>query len=443
MTLSENFMRTNDSNQRGQGSSSRVATSVFTLLGVGVALLMINPFATADDEALIMTPPGFTRPGEPKTAAGANAARLKITVVDRATDRLTPCRVNVVGPDGEFYQPAYNPLSPYSLAGRWPETGKGNRQGKGPFRYFGRFFYSTGETEVPVPPGRLRVEVWKGFEYRPLVRNEMDAAKPVDVAVKLERTTPMSALGYHLVTRISTSRARPKRRSSDPRLARSRGYPVRLDPGLQRTAWPVCGRRWRPWPHRSSAEWEIPRFTPRRYLDRLGAGISQHDLWPPELLLAQFAGFEEKEGRCQQLATLWRRWAAKRRRKAGLPFMPTADIRKSIYADFVRKLWTPSSCFSSASIVESSWRAGITFSISAIGFRASEPAIIPLAANWAIAGPMFSKDQAELRRLAEAAAEGRSFVTSGPLLLLEVDGSGRAESFAQQRGRARMAYRSA
>ena len=73
---------------------------------------------------------------------------------DRATNRLTPCRINVVGADGNFYQPAENRLSPYSLTGQWPDTGKGNRQGKGPFRYLGRFFYTTGETEVAVPAGQ-------------------------------------------------------------------------------------------------------------------------------------------------------------------------------------------------------------------------------------------------------------------------------------------------
>ena len=36
-----------------------------------------------------------------------------------------------------------------------------------PICYLGRFFYSWGENEIDVPPGPVRVEVWKGLEYLP------------------------------------------------------------------------------------------------------------------------------------------------------------------------------------------------------------------------------------------------------------------------------------
>src|SRR5262249_61928729 len=88
--------------------------------------------------------------------------------VAAATGRPTPCRVNVVGPDGNFYQPPSNRLSPYSLTGEWPRSGKGNRAGKGPFRYLGRFFYTTGQVTVPAPAGLVCVEVWKGLEFLPV-----------------------------------------------------------------------------------------------------------------------------------------------------------------------------------------------------------------------------------------------------------------------------------
>ncbi len=110
--------------------------------------------ALADDEAYVVTPTGFTTPGTAKTASGSATGRLRIKVRDRATGRPTFCRLNVVGPDGHFYQPPANPLSPYTLTGQWPETGKGNRQGKAPIRYLGRFFYSSGEIDVAVPAGR-------------------------------------------------------------------------------------------------------------------------------------------------------------------------------------------------------------------------------------------------------------------------------------------------
>ena len=153
--------------------------------------------AAADDEAIVFTPRGFDRPGVARTASGDSCGRLKITVVDRATNQPTPCRINVVGPDGDFYQPAPNRLSPYSLTGAWPETGKGSRPGKGPFRYLGRFFYTTGEIEVAVPIGLSRVEVWKGCEYEPVERTVTVAAgQSASLSIQLERTTPMAAMAY-------------------------------------------------------------------------------------------------------------------------------------------------------------------------------------------------------------------------------------------------------
>jgi len=154
--------------------------------------------AMADDEAYLMTPHGFTQPGLPKIASGERIGWLQINVRDRATGLPTFCRLNVVGPDGNFYQPAPNPLSPYSLTGQWPGTGKGNREGKAPIRYMGRFFYSSGQVEVSVPAGRVRIEAWKGFEYRPVARSmEVAAGETKPLAIELERTVPMAAHGYY------------------------------------------------------------------------------------------------------------------------------------------------------------------------------------------------------------------------------------------------------
>ncbi len=154
--------------------------------------------AVLDDDGLVITPPGFSRAGVARTASPEGSARVKITVRDRATDRITPCRINVVGPDGNFYQPAPYRLTPYSLTGQWPDSGKGNRQGKGPFRYLGRFFYTTGESQVDVPPGAVRIEVWKGFEYQPIERKVTASTREsISVSLELERRTPMAAMGYY------------------------------------------------------------------------------------------------------------------------------------------------------------------------------------------------------------------------------------------------------
>jgi putative membrane-bound dehydrogenase-like protein len=154
--------------------------------------------AAADDDALLFTTPGFARPGQPRSASAPDAATLRITVVDRASGKPTACRLNVVGPDGNFYQPRPTHLTPYSLTWQWPKTGKGNREGKAPYRYYGRFFYSTGQVEVKVPAGAVRVEAFKGFEYRPaLVRVEPAAGVRQEVKLELDRAVDMRALGHH------------------------------------------------------------------------------------------------------------------------------------------------------------------------------------------------------------------------------------------------------
>ncbi len=166
-----------------------------------VAIVFVSSARTtsADDETYVMTPPGFAEPGLPKTASGANSARLQILIRDRATSLPTACRINVIGPDGNFYQPAANRLSSNSLVGQWPKTGKGNREGKSPIRYFGRFFYATGEVELTVPCGLVRIEAWKGFEYQPVaIRVNVTANHPPDaVRVELDHAVPMDSMGYY------------------------------------------------------------------------------------------------------------------------------------------------------------------------------------------------------------------------------------------------------
>ncbi len=172
----------------------RVWVALATLLVISIPAQC----ASANDDAHVFTPPGFTKPGVVKTALGATTGRLRMIIRDRTRGGPTACRLNVVGPDGNFYQPAPNPLTPYSLTGQWPQTGKGNREGKAPIRYLGRFFYSTGEVELAVPAGSVRVEVWKGFEYQPISKNiAVAAGETKHESIELERTVPMAAYGYY------------------------------------------------------------------------------------------------------------------------------------------------------------------------------------------------------------------------------------------------------
>lgn len=176
---------------------------VFALLGLaGVAYSQHGKFDKTPlnpaDEAYIFTPPGFTVPGKPAKAAGEAVGKLQVTVTDTATGKPTFCRVNVVGADGNFYEPADNPLAAHSLTGTWPERLAGNRPSKAPIRYFGHFFYTNGQFTVDVPAGAARVEVWKGLEYRPaVVATEVQAGQTAPVNVAITRTAPMAARGWY------------------------------------------------------------------------------------------------------------------------------------------------------------------------------------------------------------------------------------------------------
>lgn len=141
---------------------------------------------------------GFPQEGVPKTASGAETSPIRIVVRDSATRKPTPCRIAVVGPDGNFYQPSANRLTPFAMTGKWPAKGEwGNRADKAPYRYLGRYFYSTGETELAVPAGSVRIEVAKGWEYAPISKTiSASAGKPQTVELTLQRTVPMDEQGY-------------------------------------------------------------------------------------------------------------------------------------------------------------------------------------------------------------------------------------------------------
>jgi putative membrane-bound dehydrogenase-like protein len=161
--------------------------------------LAIGASAAPEGEAYFFTPAGFAREGKPATASGKDVGRVRIIVTDRDTGKPTCCRVNVIGPDGNFYQPETNHLSPYSLTGEWPKAGAwGNRPEKAPYRYVGRFFYTWGEATTAVPAGSVRVEVWKGLEYTPQsVSTKLTAGETRDVRLTLTRAVPMTEHGYY------------------------------------------------------------------------------------------------------------------------------------------------------------------------------------------------------------------------------------------------------
>ena len=172
-------------------------------LRTGAARYESEPLnVSAADEASVYTPAGFSKPGKPMVASGADVGRLKLIVRDKATGKPTCCRVNVVGPDGNYYEPKENHLAAYSLTRGWMERAgglpRGNRPGVPPIRYYGNFFYCSGDVTIKVPAGAVRVEAWKGFEYRPaVVATQIASDETRTVELTLEQTAPMRPHGYY------------------------------------------------------------------------------------------------------------------------------------------------------------------------------------------------------------------------------------------------------
>jgi putative membrane-bound dehydrogenase-like protein len=172
-------------------------------IGLAALVLAGTPeLAGADDEAYLFTPSGYSRPGQAELTPSNPSGHLKLTLRDAATGEPTFCRVNVVGSDGNYYYPKHNYLSRFALTGQWtgkpPNMALGNRVGKAPIRYLGRFFYSWGQNEVEVPPGPVRVEVWKGLEYRPqVVTSRVGKDEALAVEVTLTRDASIAKSGYY------------------------------------------------------------------------------------------------------------------------------------------------------------------------------------------------------------------------------------------------------
>jgi putative membrane-bound dehydrogenase-like protein len=178
-------------------------TAIRRLFSMFVTFALLSKAATtlADDEAYLFTPHGFDRPGQAILKPPVGGGHLKLIVRDARTGEPTFCRVNVVGSDGNYYYPKQNYLSRFALTGQW--TGRptnpalGNRVGKAPIRYLGRFFYSWGQNEIDVPPGAVRVEVWKGLEYRPESVNFSIAKDETrELAVALKSDPGIAKAGY-------------------------------------------------------------------------------------------------------------------------------------------------------------------------------------------------------------------------------------------------------
>jgi len=67
---------------------------------------------------------GFDKIGVPKGADGPQSGSAKLRVVDATSGQPVFCRVNVVGADGNYYEPLEGTLKTYSFTGEWPKWPK-------------------------------------------------------------------------------------------------------------------------------------------------------------------------------------------------------------------------------------------------------------------------------------------------------------------------------
>jgi TolB protein len=110
------------------------------------------------------------------------SARLRVRVRDEAGD---PARVRlfVVASDGKAYGPPGAPLFYYSL-----DPGQ-SREG---------FFIASGDDEIPLPAGRVRLVALKGVEYRIEERSlDLAAGQTTEVDIGLSRWTNWNQKGWY------------------------------------------------------------------------------------------------------------------------------------------------------------------------------------------------------------------------------------------------------
>ena len=112
--------------------------------------------------------------------------RLKIAVLDAGTGRPVPARVSVTGPDGRAFAPD----------DAWRHADEAFDRSLSKYEY--SYFHTAGSSEVTVPAGPVTVEIIKGLERRPFVKEiTVPAGGVVPVRATLQRIADMPARGYY------------------------------------------------------------------------------------------------------------------------------------------------------------------------------------------------------------------------------------------------------
>jgi hypothetical protein len=393
--------------------------------------------ADATEEAFVVTPAGFSRPGRRAVADGEQTGTVRLTVIDQATGRPTFARVNVVGADGNYYEPKDNPLAPWSLGAPYsketfrilhpgepaPAYGVANRPGKGPIRYYGWFFYCSGAAAIRVPAGPVRVEVWKGFEFRPVqVSTHVAAGATRSLTVPLRRTLPMAEQNYY---------------SGDTHIHLSRGSEAEDERALDLLAaedigigYLLCWNRANSYTgvmNRLSAPQERG-FGPASVRSRGGYTIASGQEYVTSTYGHICLMMHRRLVQAEQ-TVIPNNWPVfgllgqETRQLGGYSFHAHGGYAQEIYADFAQRATDGVELLQFADyrgIGLHGWykMLNIGYRFPAVG-ACDYPFCRALGDSRTYVHAAARPDPAEWTR---RAAQGRSFFTTGPLLLLEVDG---------------------
>lgn len=114
---------------------------------------------------------------------------VHVRVNDAATGKPTPVRIRFVGPDGTYYAPF----------GRLTEFGTGIAEDVGGNLQLGekKYAYIDGTCEIRLPVGKVSVEIVKGLEYRPVSEEVELKQGKLSMRLQVERWIDLRAQGWY------------------------------------------------------------------------------------------------------------------------------------------------------------------------------------------------------------------------------------------------------
>jgi hypothetical protein len=114
---------------------------------------------------------------------------VHVRVNDAATGRPTPVRLRLLDAAGN-YHPPFGRLTDFAT-GAGEDVGGNVRLGEGAYAYI------DGACEVLLPPGKVTVEVHKGFEYTPLRREVTLGPGQISLRLAVERRADLLTEGWY------------------------------------------------------------------------------------------------------------------------------------------------------------------------------------------------------------------------------------------------------